>query len=269
MNKTAALLSVLFLVIGSNALAAPKASPWSFWEPSNETSQKQIDHRAWGSILNRHLATTDNSGINRFRYGNIKKKDSRELDAYLKSLSKIDPRDYNRREQKAYWINLYNALVVQLVIKNYPVKSITHIGGSFRSGPWEKDLIRVAGKKLSLNDIEHRIIRPIWKDHKIHFGLHCAGLSCPHLQPVAFTGKNVDTVLKKAGKEYINHPRGVHLKNGQMKASSIFDWYGEDFAKNEKDMLKLFAYYADDKLALYLLGFQGDIQYEYDWALNH
>ena len=268
MKKTISLLSMLVLLFSVQVMAAPKSEYWAFWDQSNDHSGKTIDHSAWTDVLSEYLVTNHQSGINRFRYGEVSKADSKKLDRYISALAKKDPRNYNRREQKAYWLNLYNALTVQLVVEHYPIKSITDIGGVFSRGPWDKDLVKVAGKKLSLNDIEHRILRPVWKDHKVHFGLNCASVSCPNLQPMAFTGANVRKLLKQAGKEYINHPRGLHLQKHEMQVSSIFDWYGEDFAKDEKSMMKVFAHYADDRLALYLLGFKGDIKYDYDWSLN-
>jgi len=268
MKRIIALLSLLSLIVSFNVIAAPKSEYWAFWDKSKDQSHRTINHTAWDDILGRYLTINHQSGVNRFRYGDVSSSDNKKLNRYIKSLTKLDPREYNRHEQKAYWMNLYNALTVQLVIKNYPVESITDIGGVFSSGPWNKDLIKLEGKKLSLNDIEHRILRPLWKDHKIHFGVVCASVSCPNLQPVAFTGRNVDRLLKKAGKEYINHPRGVHLEKGVMQVSSIFDWYGDDFSKDKKKLTKILAHYADDRLALYLLGFKGKIKYDYDWALN-
>ncbi|MCB1667952.1 MAG: DUF547 domain-containing protein [Pseudomonadales bacterium] len=268
MKKIFGLSYVLILLFSAQIQAAPKSEYWAFWDHSDEQSHKQINHSDWNDILKRYLVTNDPSGINRFRYGEVSNADSKKLDRYIKKLSKTDPRQYNRREQKAYWLNLYNALTVQLVVKHYPIDSITEIGGLLSRGPWDKTLVKVEGKELSLNDIEHRILRPIWKDHKIHFGLNCASVSCPNLQPVAFSGANVRSLLKSAGKEYINHPRGVHLKKGEMKVSSLFNWYSKDFAKDKKAMMKMFAHYADDRLALYLLGFNGKIKYDYDWSLN-
>ncbi len=279
MNKTISLmckanylavlsLLLLLILIAPQVQAAPKAEYWAFWDSSNEKNHQRINHDEWNYILRVYLVTNHPSGVYRFRYGNLSKVDKRRLDRYIENMADIDPRKYSRDEQKAYWMNLYNALTVQLVVKNYPVKSINDIGGVFSRGPWDSKLVTVEGKKLSLNDIEHRILRPIWQDHKIHFGLNCAGVSCPNLQPVAFTGSNVQTMLKKAGKEYINHPRGVELKKGRMTASSLFKWYGEDFAKSDKAMMKMFAHYANDRLALYLLGFKGKIEYKYDWRLN-
>lgn len=251
------------------ATAMPSEKYWGFWDRSSQRNFARIDHGAWDEILKTYVIDNHASGVNRFRYGDVTKANQRKLAHYIKELEGLDPRTYNRREQEAYWINLYNALTVKLVIDNYPIKSIKDIDGKvFKRGPWDSALVRVAGQLLSLNDIEHRILRPIWKDYKIHFGLSCASVSCPNLLPTAFTSSNVRPLLKQAGRDYINHPRGVYLKNGKMKASSIFKWYQKDFAKDEKTLLKIFAHYADDRLALYLLGFQGKIDYNYDWSLN-
>lgn len=253
----------------STAIAAPNSKYWAYWDRSNENSYESINHSQWNKILQTYVIDKHASGVNRFKYGAVSSKDKKNLKRYIKTLEKTDPRTYNRREQQAYWLNLYNAVTVQLVLDNYPIKSMKDIGNKMiKRGPWNKPLIHVAGERLSLNDIEHRILRPIWQDHKVHFGLSCASISCPNILPKAFTSRNVRPLLKQSGRDYINHPRGVSLKNGKMKASSLFDWYQKDFAKNETKLMKVFAYYSEDRLALYLLGYQGKIDYNYDWRLN-
>jgi hypothetical protein len=260
------LVSIIFC---GSALAAPNAEYWAYWDKSDENNYKSIDHNRWNTLLQTYVIDNHASGINRFKYAAVTPKDKRHLAHYIKSLEKTDPRRYNRREQKAYWLNLYNAVTVKLVLDNYPIKSMQDIGNKMiRRGPWNKPLIKVIGQRLSLNDIEHRILRPIWQDHKIHFGLSCASISCPNILSVAFTGTNVRPLLKQAGRDYINHPRGISLKNGKLKASSMFNWYQTDFAKSESKLMKVFAYYTEDKVALYLLGYQGKIDYNYDWHLN-
>ncbi len=255
--------------ISCSAVAAPSKDYWAYWDKSNENSYDSIDHSHWGRLLSTYVIDNHPSGVNRFKYAAVSSKDKKKLNRYTKTLEKIDPRRHNRREQKAYWLNLYNAVTLKLVLENYPIKSMKDIGNKMiKRGPWNKKIIKVAGQRLSLNDIEHRILRPIWQDHKIHFGLSCGSISCPNIQPRAFISQNVRPLLKKAGREYINHPRGVSLKNGKMKASSLFDWYQKDFAKNQAKLMKVFSYYADDRLALYLLGYQDKIDYNYDWRLN-
>ncbi len=259
-----ALIFGLLLVSGT-VVAAPSQDYWGFWDKSSQRNVSRIDHSAWNSILGTYVIDNHASGVNRFRYSAVTPAKKKVLVRYIRDLEDIDPRKYSRREQQAYWLNLYNALAVNLVLDNYPVKSINDID---RGSALDSALIRVAGQSLSLNDIEHRILRPIWKDHKVHFGMSCASISCPNLLAQAFTAANVNALLEKSGHDYINHPRGIHLKNGKMKASSMFNWYQKDFAKDDKTMLKVYAHYADDRLALYLLGFQGEIDYVYDWSLN-
>ena len=263
------LVIATLLLGGTVALAVPKADYWAYWDKSDDTNYSQIDHSELSFILSTYVITNHPSGINRFRYGMISKGHKKRLKQYIYSQQKIDPRDYSRAEQKVYWLNLYNALTINLVIDNYPVASIRDISIKSRSaGPWDTPLVKVARKKLSLNDIEHRILRPIWKDFKIHFGLVCASLGCPNIQPAAFTVTNSKKLLKQSGRDFVNHRRGLELKKGNLQVSSLFDWYGSDFADNQKTLLKIFAHYADDRKALYLLGFSGDISYNYDWRLN-
>lgn len=262
-------LCLLSFTAASTANAAPNADYWAFWDKSNESNHKRIDHSQWDKILRTYVIDHHPSGINRFKYSSVSSRDKNNIKRYIRDMEGIDPRAFNKNEQQAYWLNLYNAATIKLVLDHYPIKSMQDIGNKMiKRGPWNKAQIKVAGQRLSLNDIEHRILRPIWHDHKIHFGLSCASISCPNTLPVAFTGSNVRSLLDKSGRDYINHPRGVSLKNGRMKASSLFSWYQNDFAKSEKKLMKVFAHYAEDRLALYLLGYQGKIDYNYDWRLN-
>ena len=169
-----------------------------------------------------------------------------------------------------YWINLYNAGTVQLIVDRYPVKSIRNIklGGLFSSGPWDAKLYTVEGEALSLNDIEHRILRPIWKDPRIHYVVNCASFSCPNLQGTAFTAENLETLLDQAARSYVNSSRGVALAGGRLTLSSIYDWYASDFGRNEAEVLAHLRQYAGPELNSQLAAYQGRINYTYDWALN-
>ncbi len=256
------------LSTASQVNAVAKADYWAYWDKSNSSNFMSIDHSELSFLLKTYVVTNHPSGINRFRYGSVSKGHKRRLEDYIATNQKIDPRNYSRDEQKVYWLNLYNALTINLVIDHYPVDSVRDISSKFGRGPWDKPLTKVAGKKLSLNDIEHRILRPIWKDFKIHFGLVCASLGCPNVQPAAFTVANSRKLLKQSGRDFVNHRRGLQIEKGSMQASSLFDWYESDFAPDRKTLLKIFAHYADDRKALYLLGFSGDISYNYDWRIN-
>ena len=264
---------VLFTVNASTGCSKPK--PISFWEASDETNIEQIDHGAWQDILTAYLSS-HSSGINKFDYAALKAnaKDTPKLVKYLNYLQELDPRNYSRAEQKAYWINLYNALTVKIVVEAFPVDSIRDIcrnraSGSQCSGPWDEVHAKVAGQDLTLDNIENDILRPIWKDSLIHYGLSCASYGCPDLYGTAFTAKNTDRLLNAGARKYVNHKRGVDfMEDDFIVISSIYDWYVEDFGNNKQGVIKHLARYADEELAKRLRSFNGAIDYEYDWRLN-
>ena len=239
---------------------------------ADASSTETIDHSGWQQILNLYLVTDTSDGINRFDYAAVTEADRVRLQSYINSLTSIDPRDYNRPEQLAYWINLYNALTVKIVLDNYPVKSIRSISwGLFGigAGPWNKKFVEVADIELSLNDIEHRILRPIWRDPRIHFVVNCASLGCPNLAAEAFTPANNEQLMQQGGRDFINHPRGVMFDDkGKLVMSSIFNWYDSDFGSTQAERLQYLAGFAEPELSARLAAYSGDISYDYDWALN-
>ena len=206
------ILIAVVLFAGKASAESGKPKPVSFWETSDEASVKQIDHGAWQDILTVYLRA-HSSGINKFDYAALKAnaKDRSKLVKYLNYLQELDPRNYSRAEQKAYWINLYNALTVKLVVDAFPVDSIRNIcknrtPGSECSGPWDEVHARVAGQDLTLDNIENDILRPIWKNPLIHYGLSCASYSCPDLCGTAFTAKNTNTLLN-TGAPQVRKPK--------------------------------------------------------------
>ncbi|OZG73117.1 Ser/Thr protein kinase [Hahella sp. CCB-MM4] len=245
------------------------ATETGLWKQSNEGNPSVIDHSRWDHILSKYLEISDPSGVHLFRYVEVSAADRTQLEQYIDSLAGLDPRKYSRAEQKAYWINLYNALTVDLILKHYPTKSIKKLGKSFFSfGPWDDKAVQVAGVPLTLNDIEHKILRPIWQDKRIHYAVNCASYSCPNLAAEAYTSDNMERLLEQGARDYINHERGVSLRRGDLLLSSIYKWYREDFGNSEADVLKHLERYAGPELKKALEGFDGDIDYDYDWRLN-
>ena len=219
---------VFGVMVAMNAAhGAPKSDLWPRWEAHDPASQARVDHGAWDGILARNIRPSGD-GVNRFDYAGISVADRDALDAYIGRLSGTDVDALDRDEQLAYWINLYNALTVQVVLDHMPVDSILDIDispGFFSIGPWGKKLVSVAGEELSLDDIEHRILRPIWNDPRIHYGVNCASIGCPNLLPVAYTAGNVDRLLTENAVAYINDPRGADLRGGELTVSNIYDWF--------------------------------------------
>ena len=124
------------------------------------------------------------------------------------------------------------------------------------------------GREISLNDIEHRILRPIWKDPRIHYAVNCASLGCPNLSGTPFTAANKEELLDQAAADYVNHPRGVAFVKGRLRLSSIYDWYGVDFGSDETERLAHLQQYATRDLAEALMNYSGRIKYDYEWDLN-
>ena len=272
-----AVILLVAMLIAAAAAHAQTAKLIPAWDASDENSVAHIDHGAWQEILNGYLRVHD-SGVNRFDYGALKANagDFAKLASYLASLQSLDPRDYSRAEQKAYWINFYNALTVQVVADDYPVKSIKDIsesllgrlGGIF-GGPWDDVHAKVAGLDLTLNNIEHGILRPIWRDNRIHYAVNCASYGCPNLCPTVFTTDNTEELLDAGARAYVNHPRGVEFMDDDfIIISSIYKWYSADFGGTEKSVIEHLVKHADEALAARLRKFVGSIDYEYDWNLN-
>jgi hypothetical protein len=252
--------------------AAPKPEPWPRWEAHDASSTTTIDHSGWGRFLETYLVTDPPSGVNLVRYGEVTAEDRRMLETYLEALQAVQVTRLNRAEQKAYWINFYNALTIKVILDHYPVESITDIDispGLFSNGPWKAKLVVVEGEKISLDDIEHRILRPIWQDNRVHYAVNCASIGCPNLQPEPFTVENTEQLLEKGAREYIRHPRGARfVDDDHLVLSSIYDWFQVDFGGSERGVLRHLSRYADPAVSERLVRFDGDIDYEYDWELN-
>ncbi|MDD9877456.1 MAG: DUF547 domain-containing protein [Magnetovibrio sp.] len=252
------------------ALFAPSAELWPKWQSHDAASKARIDHRSWGAFLRKYVST-DATGLNRVAYGKVSDADTKALHAYLETLRKVPVSTLNRDEQMAYWVNLYNALTVRLIVQFYPVKSIRDIDLSdslFGGGPWDKKLIRVEGEMISLNDIEHRILRPIWKDPRIHYAVNCASVGCPNLSKTPYTGRDIDEQLRAAAKAFVNNPRGVRVGENGLVLSKIYAWFADDFGGGEAGVLDHLATHASSNTEIKIMQAVDVDAYEYDWSLN-
>lgn len=250
--------------------AAPKAVLWERWTAHDPASSAVIDHGAFGDFLERYLMT-GSDGINRIAYGKVAKADVSALGDYIEGLSNVAISDYARPEQMAYWINLYNALTVRVIINHYPVDSIRDIDispGLFSDGPWGKKLVTIEGERVSLDDIEHQVLRPIFKDPRIHYAVNCASIGCPNLQPMPFEVDLLDRQLDDAAIEFVNHRRAVQIDDGQVITSSIYQWFKEDFGGDDPGVIAHLKAYAAPNLAMKLEGISSIDDHAYDWQLN-
>ncbi len=260
---------LLLMAMSLAALAAPKAELWERWSAS-APSKVGLDHAVWNDFLSRNVQV-GRDGINRIAYGQVTKKDREALRGYLEKMQGVPIRRFSRDEQRAYWINLYNAATMQVVLDHYPVKSILKIDispGLFAKGPWKKKLLTIDGEKVSLDDIEHRILRPIWQDARTHYAVNCASLACPNLQPQAYTTGSMDALLEAGARAYVNHPRGATLAKGRLTVSSIYVWFQADFGGDDAGVIAHLKKYAEPALKKQLGEVRRIDDDEYDWSLN-
>lgn len=189
---------------------------------------KPIDQSQWDKLLKKHVSEkgfVDYAGF---------KKDAAELKKYLDLVSENAPTDsWSKDDQLAYWINAYNAFTVQLILDNYGVASIKDIGSKikipFVNTPWDVKFIKIEGKKMDLNNIEHGIIRKDFKEPRIHFALVCAAKSCPPLRNEAYIASKLDKQLDDQGNDFLNDAYKNKVSEKEAKISNLFKWYGGDF----------------------------------------
>lgn len=216
-------------------------------------------------------------GVNRVDYARwtANGRDRAGLARYVDALQVRAPSKMGRNEAFAFWSNLYNAVTLKVVLDRYPVASIREIKseGLFDPkaylGPWRTKRVTVEGRSLSLDDIEHEVLRPTFKDPRVHYALNCAAYGCPNLRPKAWAPATLDADLDAAARAFINHPRGVTVEpDKKLKVSSIYKWFAADFGGNDAKTIAHLRKYAGPALAA-ALGADTTIAGDgYDWSLN-
>jgi len=229
---------------------------------SNVVAQNRApSHEVFDKLLKMHVA--DDGRVN--YKGFIK--DSVAFNKYLKTLSKNPPNEkaWSANEQKAFWINVYNAFTIKLIIDNYPVKSIKDLGGSIYkiNTAWDIQFIKIGNDTYDLNNVEHQKLRRVYNDPRIHFAVVCASKSCPKLLNEAFTAAKLEQQLDQAGRDFLKNSFRNKITPNKVEISSIFKWYKGDFT--EKGSLIDFL----NKYSPAKINANASISYlDYDWSLN-
>ncbi|MEO1706261.1 MAG: DUF547 domain-containing protein [Pseudomonadota bacterium] len=258
----AVLMATLVILTGVQSAVAADVKAFGQFAPD---ATIEMDHSVFDDLLTRYVKTAE-EGRTIFAYGDVTDDDKTALKTYIDSLEAIDPTTLTKAQAYAYWVNMYNAVTVDLILDNYPLKSIRSLG---LIGPWGRELVTVNGQDLSLNNMEHDILRVFWRDPRTHYAVNCASFGCPNLQPTAFTAANTDMVLNQGAADYVNHPRGITVDSrGRVIASSIYKWYKKDFGENDAEILDHIRQYATPELRAKLDGKKRINKYAYDWALN-
>ncbi len=210
-------------------------------------------HDDFDSFLKSYVSNNGKVNYNKI---NANKSD---LDKVIKTLQDNPVQDsWSKNKKLAYWINAYNAFTIKKIVDNYPVKSIKDLN---EGKPWDTKFIKIGGSTYSLNNIENDIIRPTFKDARIHFAVNCAAKSCPPLINKAFTEENVNSLLASQTKKFINNDGFNQITNKSISVSKIFDWYKEYFG----DLISFINKYSDTKIDS-----GAKVAYtEYNWSLNN
>ena len=208
-RRRALMLGAAFAVAGTAVGAAPKSKLIDArWRATGAGGDP--DYGVWADFLSTYLRP-GSDGVTRVAYGQAKSDGAdRALRAWLGQTQQTNPDALSPASQRAWWYNLYNAATVDLVLADYPVNSIKEVkGGLFNTGPWDEDVLNVNGVALSLNDVEHGILRPIYGDNRVHYAVNCASIGCPNLKATPWIGATLEADLDAAAREYVNHPRGA------------------------------------------------------------
>ena len=260
------LAALMFVLVFSMTpvQAAEETNLMERWLVNDSLSKRVVDNSIWQRLLDTYLV----EGV--FNFAAVTDQDQAALQQYITLLGRTDVDRLKKSEQMAFWINAYNALIVGIVLEEYPVRSINDIGGSFFSpGPWKEKRFRVYQINLSLNHIYHRILRPIWGDFRIHYALGCSGISCPALAPNPYVGETIEDSLRAAQDAYINHGPAIRqIKEAGVTLSRIYDWYGDDFGQNEAEILKQIKEEASGDMATRLAPVTRISSYGFDWDLS-
>ncbi|MDO8367921.1 MAG: DUF547 domain-containing protein [Saprospiraceae bacterium] len=257
MFNTSFVSTLIFLL--HNVAAQPAASadptallPTDVLTKAGPATPPAINHSAFDSLLQKQV-----SDAGKVNYKGLRT-DKATLDAYCRMLSENTVQEsWTKAEKMAYWINTYNAFTLKLIVDNYPTKSILNFDGG---KTWDVRRIIIGDKKYSLNNIENDILRPQFKDPRIHFAINCAAKSCPPIWNHAYTAENLEDALEARTRDFVNNSKYNILSASRAQVSKIFDWYGSDFG----DLKKFLNQYSETQLkSTATLAFN-----EYNWDLN-
>ena len=264
-----AVIALPFL-LPTPATAQSRARPWERWRAHAAGSTRRIDHTAFDAVLARHRRLGAD-GVARFDYAALRQARGR-FDAYVTALQAEEVAALDRAEQFAFWANLYNALTLAVVIDHWPVASIRDIAispGLFARGPWGARRARIGDEAITLDDIEHRILRPLWGDARVHYAVNCASIGCPNLPARAFRTEGLDAALDAAARDFVNHPRGAGFDaSGRLVVSSIYRWFREDFGGDDAGVLVHLGRHAAPDHARRIAARGRVDDHAYDWAIN-
>ncbi len=232
---------------------------------TTQTQPARAAHADWSALLADYVVASPD-GVTRFDYGALKAStaDRAALDAYLAQFAQADL-SAPTPENFASWANIYNAVTVRYIVERYPVRSIRD---GFIIGPWKQVRVQAGGRTISLDEIEHQIMRKTWPGPDVHYAVNCASYSCPNLLAKAWEAGTLEADLAAAARDYVNHPRGVTVGRRGLVVSEIYKWFEEDFGGSKAGVIEHLLAHAEPGLADQIRANPRIARYQYDWSLN-
>jgi len=229
-------------------------------------------HAAWDALLKKHVVLVEGAKASQLRYAAIAKERG-ALQQYLKDLSRASQAEFegwSRPEQMAFLINAYNAATVEKVLTRYPdLRSIWDFGKVF-GNPFRDEFFALLGRRMSLDQLEHDILRKRYGEPRIHFAVNCASIGCPMLREEAYVGVHLERQLEEQARRFLSDRSRNRARDGRLEVSKIFDWYKEDFEPRERFFAR-FAAVLSDQPAEQKRVAEGKARItflDYDWSLN-
>ncbi|HUY90112.1 MAG TPA: DUF547 domain-containing protein [Pirellulales bacterium] len=264
-------LAVLAAALAPSLLSAgDKITLGKQFPAAKRVSFDQIDHAAWNKLLERYC---DPQGMVDYTGWKASSPDRQSLEKYLASLSQADVAKPAAREAKlAFWINAYNAVTVEGILREYPTSSIrNHTAKVFGYNIWDDLLLTVGSQSYSLNQMEHEVLRKMG-DPRIHFAIVCASVGCPPLRDEAYVADRIDEQLTDNAKRFFGNPAKFQAepRSRKISVSPILKWFADDFGADQAAQMRTIAPFLPDKASQQLArSGQASVEYlDYDWSLN-
>jgi hypothetical protein len=221
-----------------------------------------FDHGQWDALLKKNVVVLEGGKASQFRYAEV---DRKALQSYLANLSKVEEKEFKawpREEQMAFLINAYNAFTVEKILTRYPdIRSIWDFGKIF-ANPFKDEFFTLLGRRMSLDGIEHGMLRKNYREPRVHYAVNCASVGCPMLREEAYVAARLDRQLEEQAVRFLSDRSRNRFREGRLQVSKIFDWFKEDFEPRQ-------AYFARYAKALGYPGGEVPITFlDYDWSLN-
>ena len=239
-------------------------------------------HKAWDALVKKHVLLVAGGNASQVRYTEFTK-DRAALKGYLDSLSGVAEAEFKgwtRPQQMAFLINAYNAFTVELILANYPLKSIKDIGSDLFNNRWKKKFFKLFGQESYLDQIEHEMLRKpgAYSEPRVHFAVNCASIGCPMLREEAYTAGALEAQLEEQTVRFLaDRSRNRVSARGRLEISRIFDWFKEDWSSGYQGIQsreQYFAKYAKllsdnpEQQKLVAESKAPITHLDYDWTLN-